>query len=51
MKNREYAARGLAFAYSETDEDFDDKAYVMKIPADETAVDIDGIVAFCGRCR
>lgn len=47
MKNREYAARGLAFAYSETDEDFDDKAYVMKIPADETAVDIDGIVAFC----
>ena len=47
LKNREYAARGLAFAYSETDEDFDDKAYVMKIPADETAVDIDGIVAFC----
>lgn len=46
LKNREYAARGLSFAYSETDEDFDGKAYVMKIPADETAVDIGRIVDF-----
>lgn len=47
LKNREYAARGLAFAYSETDEDFDYRDYVLKIPADETPVDIQEIIAFC----
>ena len=34
LKNREYAARGFAFAYSETDEDFDSMPYVWKVPAD-----------------
>lgn len=46
LKNREYAARGIPFIYSETDEDFDDKEYVMKVPADETAIDISSIISF-----
>ncbi len=46
LKNREYAARGIPFIYSETDSDFDTKPYVVKAPADETAIDIDSIVTF-----
>lgn len=46
LKNREYAARGIPFIYSESDEDFDDKDYVMKAPADESAIDINSIIAF-----
>lgn len=49
LKNREYAARGIPFIYSETDEDFDDKKYVLKAPADETPIDINRIVAFYDR--
>lgn len=46
LKNREYAARGIPFIYSETDEDFDDRGYVLKAPADETVIDIDHIITF-----
>ena len=46
LKNREYAARGIPFIYSETDSDFDTKPYVLKVPADETAIEIDGIINF-----
>ena len=46
LKNREYAARGIPFIYSETDSDFDTRPYVLKAPADETAIDIDNIVSF-----
>ena len=46
LKNREYAARGIPFVYSETDSDFDDKPYVLKVPADETPVDINQLIAF-----
>jgi len=46
LKNREYAARGIPFIYSETDEDFDDKKYVLKAPADETPIDINRIIDF-----
>ena len=49
LKNREYAARGIPFIYSETDSDFDTKPYVIKAPADETAIDIDSIVSFYKR--
>jgi hypothetical protein len=49
LKNREYAARGIPFIYSETDSDFDTRPYVLKAPADETAIDIDSIVSFCKR--
>lgn len=46
LKNREYAARGIPFIYSEIDEDFDEKEYVLKAPADETAIDINHIISF-----
>ena len=46
LKNREYAARGIPFAYSETDSDFDDKPYVLKAPADESPIDIQRIIDF-----
>ena len=46
LKNREYAAKGIPFTYSETDTDFDNKPYVLKMPADETAINIDKIIEF-----
>lgn len=46
LKNREYAARGIPFIYSETDTDFDKQPYVLKMPADESAIRIEDIVRF-----
>lgn len=46
LKNREYAARGIPFIYSETDSDFDNKPYVLKAPADECPIDIECIIRF-----
>lgn len=46
LKNREYAARGIAFCYSEEDTDFDDKQYTLKFPPDETSIDVEEIVKF-----
>ena len=46
LKNREYAARGLPFIYSETDESFDNMPYILKAPANEMPVDIEKIVQF-----
>lgn len=46
LKNREYAARGIPFIYSENDSDFDDKPYVLKVPADESAIDIKRVLEF-----
>lgn len=46
LKNREYAARGIPFIYSETDSDFDNRPYVLKAPADETAINIHDIIRF-----
>lgn len=46
LKNREYASRGLPFVYSETDSDFDQQPYVLKVPADDSPVDITRIVEF-----
>ena len=46
LKNREYASRGLPFVYSENDSDFDHQPYVLKVPADESPIDISRIVAF-----
>lgn len=46
LKNREYAARGLAFTYSETDDDFEHMPYVWKAPADESPVDIPKLIEF-----
>jgi glycosyltransferase involved in cell wall biosynthesis len=46
LKNREYAARGIPFIYSEEDEDFDAQPYVLKVPADETPIRIEDLVEF-----
>lgn len=46
LKNREYAARGIPFVYSETDDDFEQMPYVLKAPADDTPLDIDRLIAF-----
>jgi len=46
LKNREYACRGIPFVYSECDSDFDDQPYVLKVPADETPIDIRSIIDF-----
>lgn len=46
LKNREYAARGFAFMYSETDEDFDNMPYVWKVPADESPINIAQLIEF-----
>lgn len=47
LKNREYAARGIPFIYSETDTDFDNKPYILKAPADESPIIIEKIIKFC----
>ena len=46
LKNREYAARGIPFVYSETDSDFDQKPYVLKVPANESPINIYNIIEF-----
>ena len=46
LKNREYAARGIPFIYSEQDCDFDQQAYVLKAHADESPIDISRILNF-----
>ena len=46
LKNREYASRGLPFVYSENDSDFDRQPYVLRVPADETPIDIDALLDF-----
>lgn len=47
LKNREYAARGFSFIYSENDDDFDAMPYVLKAPADESPINIKRIADFC----
>ena len=46
LKNREYASRGLPFIYSENDSDFDHQSYVLKVPADESPIDIARLIEF-----
>ena len=49
LKNREYAARGLGFIYSEIDGDFEEKPYILKAPADESPINIGQVVDFVDR--
>lgn len=49
LKNREYAARGFSFIYSEIDSDFDHRAYVLKASADESPILIKNILEFLDR--
>lgn len=51
LKNREYAARGIAFIYSETDDDFEDMPYILKAPADESPISVETILEFHAQCK
>jgi len=46
LKNREYCARGLPFFYSEVDEDFENKDFILKVSANDDPINIDIIVNF-----
>ena len=46
LKNREYAARGVPFIYSEVDDDFDNMPYVKRVSPNETAIDIESLLVF-----
>lgn len=46
LKNREYAARGIPFIYSEKDDDFEQMPYIIKAPAEESPVNINQILDF-----
>lgn len=46
LKNREYAARGIPFVYSEIDDDFEEMPYILKISPDESPLDIKKIIQF-----
>lgn len=49
LKNREYAARGIPFVYSEIDDDFEQMAYILKVPADESNLNINDVIDFYKR--
>jgi len=51
LKNREYAARGIPFIYSEIDSDFEDKQYILKAPANDSAINILEIISFYNKCN
>ena len=46
LKNVEYAARGIGFVYSESNQDFDNQQFVLKVPADESPLDINKVIIF-----
>lgn len=51
LKNREYAARGIPFVYSEIDDDFEKMPYILKVLANESAIDIENIIHFYQKCN
>lgn len=51
LKNREYAARGISFIYSETDSDFDNQTYVIKAPANDTPIEVSEIIRYIDNCN
>lgn len=46
LKNVEYAIRGIPFIYSENSPLFDNEAYIMHCPPDDSPINIMGIVDF-----
>ncbi|MDD3052057.1 MAG: glycosyltransferase family 1 protein [Candidatus Cloacimonetes bacterium] len=46
LKNREYAARGIPFIYSETDSDFEKMSYIIKAGANDSPIDIESLIRF-----
>lgn len=46
LKNVEYAMRGIPFIYSEESPDFDGMSFIMKIPANDSPVNVEDVVDF-----
>lgn len=46
LKNVEYAARGIPFIYSEHDANFDDKDYILRVPANDSPINVGELVVF-----
>ncbi len=46
LKNREYAARGIPFVYSEIDDDFETMPYIKKVEMSDSALEINDIINF-----
>lgn len=46
LKNIEYASRGIPFIYSENNEIFDDKNYILKMSSDDSPIEVQKIVDF-----
>ncbi|ABR30232.1 glycosyltransferase [Thermosipho melanesiensis] len=46
LKVREYCARGIPFVLSSDDEDFENFEFMLKVPANESPIDIDEILNF-----
>lgn len=51
LKNREYAARGIPFVYSENDPDFDEMPYTLHAPKDDTPLNIGECINFVEACK
>lgn len=50
LKSREYCARGIPFIIASEDPDFPDEfPYILKIPGDETFVDLEKVIIFANR--
>lgn len=50
LKAREYCARGIPFLYDCSDADFPyDFPYILKVPADESPIDVEEIIQFAGK--
>lgn len=46
LKNVEYAMRGIPMIYSEDNTDFDGRPYVLKVPADDSDIDLKTVCSF-----
>ena len=44
LKNREYCARGVPFAYSGDDITFDNQSFAMKLPANDSSINIPELI-------
>ena len=51
LKNIEYAMRGIPFIYSENNLDFDNMPYILKVPADESPIDVNELISFVRNCK
>ena len=49
LKNREYAARGLPFFYSDIDSAFEGQDFILKVPPNDTPININDVISFLDR--